>query len=94
MFRNSVWFGFKNCLDILRGVKIWNCRLRLKNTFKRILQKILTYIASKLSKGKIKMVLNTILPLEQGFFTFLVLIPLKYFDVYKLDLPFLEKHQL
>ena len=40
------------------------------------------------------MVLNTILPQEQGFFTFLVLIPLKYFDVYELDLPFLEKHQL
>ena len=40
------------------------------------------------SEGKIVMVLNAILPLEQWFFIFFVLLPLKYFEVYELSLPF------
>ena len=40
------------------------------------------------SEGKIEMVLNAILPLQQWFFTFFVLLPLKYFEAYELSLPF------
>ena len=48
----------------------------------------------KIATAKIKLVLNAILPLEQWFFTFLMLLTLKYFDAYQLSLPFLQKQQL
>ena len=50
---------------------------------------MLLYFASE---GKRKIVLDAILPLEKWFFTFLMLLPLEYFDVHQL--PFLKEQQL